>query len=394
MAFRKVIIFALVALCVIVTCGGCGRTRVVATDTQPFLPIDGRVTLDELADLQNQAIDSSTSEESPADQEDARQEPAGNATQTTTGTPQARNDDSDSTSDGQWQDVTSTPNTTASQLLNVAPSPSYEQPQASSSTVEQPHASPSTSQDSQKSSDTPTRSNNGKKKKGNNDSSSKKGSKVNEDTQHNEDAPGKKNSDEQEEDSQLIESKLAHYKNELTKAGSLYCAAKKAYAELVTDYDPANRTTAMGRAVTVPQVTNVCYDKHGLVDDAWVGDRRDNISIIVKAVPSDVLGSGVNDTAKAEATVDAIVSREGWGTVNAVKNGAIVLVSSDFLETDVGCRMLSVYLGVMAYPSMYNTEELKYGNMEELYKDITGKDLDGLYFYPASPIAMEEEPYD
>lgn len=81
-----------------------------------------------------------------------------------------------------------------------------------------------------------------------------------------------------------------------------------------------------------------CYDvsarllpENLTVDPGWV--CRKNPGVIVKFVDSDILGRGVVGTSLAEAAGTMLLSREGWYNIDAAKNGRVLLLSSQLLES-------------------------------------------------------------
>ena len=231
-----------------------------------------------------------------------------------------------------------------------------------------------------------------------NDSSGKKdkkktapnGPEVDQNTSIGGDENEKRDPNSKSDLSEVYSSRLATYKDAiLSKNQSLMCAAKKVYGEYPESYSVINSGTDLGIALKYPELTNIGEIQMVAASDKWVADR--NPDIIVKLVPSNVLGAGVTNTGKAQEVVAGLKSREWWNTVSAVQNDGIVLMSADFAETEVGQRLLSIYLGMTAYPSAYS-DEYTSGGIAAMYRYFTGKDFDGIYFYPEEPHGLKDSP--
>ncbi len=87
------------------------------------------------------------------------------------------------------------------------------------------------------------------------------------------------------------------------------------------------------------------------VDSDWV--VRKNPGIIVKVVDGDVLGSGVHSTAAARSLQQRIMSRKGWGAIDAVKNKRVLLLSGELLEAPHLQLAALLLIAGTAYPGQF-----------------------------------------
>ena len=140
---------------------------------------------------------------------------------------------------------------------------------------------------------------------------------------------------------------------------------------------------------TAPEHTLIlqagCYDvsvrllpENLAVDDGWV--VRKNPGVIVKVVDSGVLGSGVSSTAAAEAACRHLRARDGWNTVDAVREGRILLLSRELLSAPYLQTAAALMLAREANPSLYadvRPEEA----LQMLAEEATGTIPNGIFYY-------------
>jgi len=118
--------------------------------------------------------------------------------------------------------------------------------------------------------------------------------------------------------------------------------------------------------VTVPRGSNMyqlMVDAGGInVSSRLSGDMltvtadwvvRRNPDIIVKFVDDTVLGSEVTSTQQAAQVRAAIMQREGWGAIEAVSNGHVVLLSMAVLETEEARLAAMLAVARLMYPTLF-----------------------------------------
>ena len=105
------------------------------------------------------------------------------------------------------------------------------------------------------------------------------------------------------------------------------------------------------------------------VDEDWVVRR--NPDVIVKFVDNTVLGSNISTSGPAVELRGAIISREGWGQVEAVRNNRIILFSQQMLDTDESRLAVKLLVSRMMYPELFTNMDVD-GVVHELIRDMSG----------------------
>lgn len=114
------------------------------------------------------------------------------------------------------------------------------------------------------------------------------------------------------------------------------------------------------------------------VDDGWIG--RKNPGVIVKAVDSSVLGSGVTAAGRAEKLCRELVSREGWAAIDAVRNGRVLLISEELLSAPHLQTAAMLAIAKAASPSLMADVDIAQA-LEMLSEEATGSFSAGIYVY-------------
>ena len=114
------------------------------------------------------------------------------------------------------------------------------------------------------------------------------------------------------------------------------------------------------------------------VDDGWIG--RKNPGIIVKVVDSGVLGSGVSSTAAAQRVFSNLPSREGWSSIDAVRNGRVILLSEELLEAPYLQVVAMLAIAKTASPELLKEVELEKA-VDMLAEEATGSMPTGIYYF-------------
>jgi len=159
--------------------------------------------------------------------------------------------------------------------------------------------------------------------------------------------------------------------------GSLQpCQMYNIYAETVTDYVTVNRGSSIYQLMVNSGGLNVSSrltpDRLTVTDD-WVINR--NPDIIVKFVDSTVLGSGVTDTHVASELRFAIISRAGWGAIEAISNNRIILLSEQMLESDETQLVAKLLISRLMYPTLFSDIDI-----DSLIDELMGQ-TEGVYVY-------------
>ena len=114
------------------------------------------------------------------------------------------------------------------------------------------------------------------------------------------------------------------------------------------------------------------------VDDGWI--CRKNPGVIVKVVDSGVLGAGVSSTTEAQKVLAAMLARDGWAGIDAVRNGRVLLLSEELLETPYYQTAAMLMIAKAAYPT-----ELADVDIDEalamLAEEAAGSIPAGIYYF-------------
>lgn len=114
------------------------------------------------------------------------------------------------------------------------------------------------------------------------------------------------------------------------------------------------------------------------VDDGWI--VRKNPGVIVKVVAGGVLGAGVSSTGKAQEVYAGLLSRDGWSSIDAVRNGRVLLLSEELLEAPHLQVAAMLAIAKTANPELMKDVDLTKA-LEMLSEEATGSIPVGIYFY-------------
>ncbi len=116
------------------------------------------------------------------------------------------------------------------------------------------------------------------------------------------------------------------------------------------------------------------------VDDGWIA--RKNPGVIVKAVDSSILGSGVFSLDAARAEYRKILARSGFDKIDAVKSERVLLISEQLLEEPYLQTVVMLLIAKTAnrevMADVSPSEALK-----ALMEEATGSAAGGVYYYTA-----------
>lgn len=114
------------------------------------------------------------------------------------------------------------------------------------------------------------------------------------------------------------------------------------------------------------------------VDDGWIG--RKDPGVIVKVVDKSVLGAGVSSAGKAQAVYMALLSRDGWGAMDAVRSGRVLLLSEELLAAPYLQLASALAVAKTAYPALFSDVDMEKA-LTMLAEEATGGIPAGIYFY-------------
>ena len=118
------------------------------------------------------------------------------------------------------------------------------------------------------------------------------------------------------------------------------------------------------------------------VDDGWV--VRKNPQAIVKVVDSSVLGGSIGSPAAAEAVFQALLKREGWAGIDAVRNRQVVLISRELLEAPHLRTAAMLIVAKTCAPSLFEDVDPDRA-LQMLMEEVAGTLPTGVY-YCAAPM--------
>ena len=114
------------------------------------------------------------------------------------------------------------------------------------------------------------------------------------------------------------------------------------------------------------------------VDAGWV--LRKNPQVIVKIVEKGILGSGVQSTRAAQAVVQSLKTREGWSSLDAVKNRKILLLSREMMETPYLQTAAMLMIAKTSKPDLFADLDIQQA-VEMLTEEATGGLPSGVLYY-------------
>lgn len=132
------------------------------------------------------------------------------------------------------------------------------------------------------------------------------------------------------------------------------CQMLYIYAETTTDLVTVARGSEIYRLMADAGGLNVSSRLSTdmlTVTAEWVVRR--NPSIIVKFVEPTILGSNISDTIAATQKRQSIIAREGWGTIDAVINNRVILLSTQLLETEETRLAAKLSIARLMYPTLF-----------------------------------------
>ena len=157
------------------------------------------------------------------------------------------------------------------------------------------------------------------------------------------------------------------------------CQRLNAYWETARDHVTIHKTSPEHALI----LNAGCYDvsarllaENLLVDDGWVA--RKNPGVIVKIVDSGALQS----EQASRAIIDKLQSREGWASIDAVKNRRILLLSQELLKAPYLQTAAMVMIAKTANPALFADVDLDQ-MLQMLVEEATGTLPVGISYYKA-----------
>ena len=185
------------------------------------------------------------------------------------------------------------------------------------------------------------------------------------------------------EDAQEADSDMTYYTVLLAeRMGSLFeCQRQYVYWETPQEYVTIFKSSQEHRLILNAGAYDVSarlMEANLRVDDGWV--IRKNPGVIVKMVDSGVLGTGVISSGKAREIYTSLIAREGWASIDAVRNGRVLLLSEELLDAPHLQLAAMLAIGKTANPELMRETDLDRA-IEALTEEATGGIPTGIYYY-------------
>lgn len=157
------------------------------------------------------------------------------------------------------------------------------------------------------------------------------------------------------------------------------------YYEGYTDYKSVNKTAGGQALIDAAGGINIAADEtaqYPEISDEWVLEK--NPSAIVKLVSSTkkILGTNITDDTAAKDLYSQLTARPSWDNLKAVKDGKVIILSSEVGTTALGSIIGELYIAKTLYPDQF--KDINVADVQkELQKTLYGTDLVGIFSYPA-----------
>ena len=184
-------------------------------------------------------------------------------------------------------------------------------------------------------------------------------------------------------DAPAAESAMTYYTVLLSdRLKSLYeCKRQTVYLETPQDHVTVFKTSQEHEwllSAGVYDASSRLLAENLRVDDGWI--ERKNPDVIVKLVPSSILGAGAVSSAPARAAYAALLSRPGWANLQAVRGGRVLLLSGDMLNTPCLKTAAALLLAKAAYPDLFADTDAA-AALAALAEEAAGAPLSGIWYW-------------
>ena len=185
------------------------------------------------------------------------------------------------------------------------------------------------------------------------------------------------------EDAAEADSAMTYYTVLLAdRMGSLFeCQRMHVYWETAEDHVTIHKTSPEHSLILNAGAYDISarlLPENLHVDDGWIS--RKNPGVIVKLVNSGILGRGVSSTAAAQKVYADLLSREGWLSVDAVRNRRVILLSEELMEAPHLQLAAMLAIARTGHPDLLADLEPDKA-LEMLSTEATGSIPTGIYYY-------------
>ena len=181
-----------------------------------------------------------------------------------------------------------------------------------------------------------------------------------------------------DESGEVAESVLTYYLTLLDdRLGSLFeCKRLYVYWETDEDHRTVFKTSNEHQIILgagAYDVSAKLLEENLTVDDGWVS--RKNPDAVVKVVSGSAL-----DPLAARALADELAARPEWAGVSAIREGRVLILSGQLLETQAGRTAAMVYLAGLLYPAQMEDVDADEA-LRALTQEASGSAYAGQYAY-------------
>ena len=185
------------------------------------------------------------------------------------------------------------------------------------------------------------------------------------------------------EDAREADSALTYYTVLLKeRTGSLFeCQRLNAYWETAADHVTVFKTSpehAVILGAGAYDVSARLLRENLRVDDGWIG--RKDPGVVVKAVDGGALGAGVFSSSAAQKIYAGLLARDGWSAMDAVRNGRVLLISEELLNSPSMQTAAMLMIAKTAYPALMDDVEIDKA-LGMLAEEATGSVPSGIFYY-------------
>lgn len=155
------------------------------------------------------------------------------------------------------------------------------------------------------------------------------------------------------------------------------------YWEGYTDYKSVGKGSGGHELMQLANVNSLTGDEttaYPEISDEWLLEA--NPSMIIKMVSSSksIMGETIEDPAAVQEVYNGIAGRPGWDSVDALRDGKVLILYSRIGTTPLGLGMAPLYIAKVAYPEKF--EDI---DPDSYLKDMLAKywneDLTGIWTY-------------
>lgn len=185
------------------------------------------------------------------------------------------------------------------------------------------------------------------------------------------------------DDAEIADTAIYYYQTLLSdRLSSLFeCQRLYIYWETPESYRTVFKTSQEHQLILdagAYDVSAKLLEENLTVDDGWV--QRKNPGAIVKVVSSQVLGYDVSGTSAAQGVWNEMISRHGWNEIDAVKNGCVIVLSEDMLDSQAMRTAAAVHLAKILYPAQFEDVDPAEA-LRALSEEATGHAASGTFVF-------------